>query len=605
MTGWEWMLCGALVGSLVLWRWPGTVVAKPSPWPDVLIGILLGIGGWWYLRYWHEQINPGWVPHGHDNHDYLKCMVALKWHEPELWNAFRYPLYPALSVALAWVADMPLVRAAMEVSVASSALVLVGVYTLGRAFATGPVALVGALAAMRLSIEPNILGTPSAYPLATALYAASLGAVVFAVRDGGRGLHAGAGFTLAAYVATTAKAFPLLLAASVAVLVVATCSGRKDWQGVALFFAPVVGCWWAFHAANLPLHPLEGLVHDVQVQWHLVDAAKPFPDVGWGPELPIAERGYWVIGEADSLWHFPDVVRFLLSPPVHSLPLAEAVQVVAVGIAEQLYLGEWSILVPLSVLGALGAWAGGPASAPRLLAVGLGGVLVAAHLWGLANIPMVPYWSLPVTLTTPVLILAAAALPNRLVRSSLPRQWLAGVPLIAATAWLYWGSIEPLSGTSLAEFVRIRASDTPYRIAVINEVRPLVLPGDEVLDATETHLARSLFDQTGARFERIQLGHPPGGQFELYAPAGRAAQRWVLLDCMTIENLQPNHAYTEAFGWLAARPERFEPFGECLYRDKTPDQPIDTHPDWPPPEAPPPPNPVQEQAAGGQLPPPP
>lgn len=582
MTGWEPLLATVFVASLVLWRWPGKPSTSKLPWLDVVIGLGLAIGGWYYLRFWLNALNPTWVPHGHDNHDYYKCMVALQYGEPGLWNAFRYPLYPALSVLLAWIADMPLHRAGMEVSLASSALVPVGVFVLGRAISIQPVALIGALVTLRLSVDPMVLGTPTAYPLATALYAASIGALVFSIRDGGWIRHLLAGLTLAAYMATTAKAFPMLWAGGVAILVTASLRERRQWQSVALFFVPLIACWWIFSRSGLRLHALEGLIHDVQQQWHMLDPEKPFPDFGWSPTAQISERGFWVVGQASSFLHLDDVLRFLLFSPIHKLPLTDALDEVNFGIALAILMPGGAAAIPVSVVGAGGAWAGGPKSWPRLFATGLGLSTVAIHLWGLANMPFVPYWALPVTFTTPMLLLATAGLAARFATPSPFRVWLATLPALAVLIWLYLFSGLPFSAKALHEYVRIRAADPPHRIAVIHDVLPLVRPGDQVVDASETHLARSLFDRTGVEFVRPKASLDPQGQRGFKIQPTSAGQRWILLDCMTIENLQPNHAYTIVYAWFAARPERFEPFGECLYRDHTPGEPIDTDPATPP-----------------------
>lgn len=581
MTGWEPLLGATLVGSALLLRWPGHATESKLSWLDVAIGLVLAVGGWYYLRFWMAGLNPNWVPHGHDNHDYYKCMVALQYGEPGLWNPFRYPLYPALSVLLARLADMPLHRAGMEVSLASSALVPVGVYVLGRAIAIQPIALVGALVTLRLSVEPMVLGTPTAYPLATALYAATLGTLVFAVREGGWTRHLFAGLTLAAYMATTAKAFPLLWAGGVAILVTATLRERRNWQSVALFFAPLVACWWIFSQSGLPLHPLEGLIHDVQQQWHMLDPEKPFPDFGWSPDGHIADRGFWVVGQARSFLHLDDVLRFLLFSPIHKLPLTEALDEMNLGVSLAILFPGGATLVPLSVFGAAGVWAGGPKSWPRVLATGLCLAAVAIHLWGLANMPFVTYWALPVTFTTPMLLIATAGLAARFTRPSRLRSWLASLPIFAVLIWLYFLSPLPFGAKALQEYVHIRSADPPHRIAVIHDVLPLVQPGDQVVDASETHLARSLFDRQGVEFLRARTSLADTGQRGYKIPPTTAANRWILLDCMTIENLQPNHAYTEVYAWFAARPERFEPFGECLYRDLTPSEPIDTDPATP------------------------
>ena len=235
--------------------------------------------------------------------------------------------------------------------------------------------------------------------------------------------------------------------------------------------------------------------------------------------------------------------------------------------------------------------------------------------------PFVPFWALPVTYTTPVLILAAASLPGRLVRATTLRQWVLGVPLLAAFLWSYFGTRESWGAKDLADFSVIRRETTAYRIAVIHDVLPLVRAGDDVLDATETQLARALFDNTGVRFTKTRF-EMYNGQFGLEAEGSGAPQRWILLEGMTSENHQPNHPYAEAYAWFTSQPERFQRFDECLYLDREPSLPINTQPYRPPPELPPaegpppvdeiglpetptPPDPAATQPADGQVPVPP
>lgn len=580
MTDWALLLATALAGGILARGWEGW---RPLPreepdarW-DLAIMAALAVGGWVFLSAVHRGFNPEWVPYGHDNHDYLQCLVALWFDEPSVWVAFRYPLYPLLGEAWAAVSGHTLYRAGMEVSLACSAAVPVGVYWMGRSMAARPVALAGAILALHLCTGTDMLGTPSAYPLAVATFAFAFGTLNFALRDGGVLRHALAGIALAAYVTTTSKALPLLLLAVGGVGLAQLAARRLDRRALVAFFAPLGVSWLGMSSLHLRLHTLEASVYDVQTQWGFIDRSLPFPDVGWTAEQELLDKGYWVWGEIRGILHLGDVLHYLLFPPVHPVPLAERFAVFLPPMATDLGFAPYGILIVVACLGAVGVWSSATLRGRAIVATGVAVLVALSHVWGLGGIPYSSRWVLSVLQTTPVLLLALVAWAGREAPSR--RAWIAWAPLLLALVWVVGPSPGTFGRKVLSERTREWRAAKPHPIAAANQLRPLLQPEDALLDATETYLGRALFQ--GVQFERGYVVSLDNGNYRYRAPASPASRRWVVVECVDRENVLKDTPWIEVYAWFWRESARFAPVARCIYEDRRPDEPIDTHPSLP------------------------
>lgn len=582
----EWcvVLAASAVGALALRAWQRlspAAPAAPDPRVDWLIAAALGAFGWVWLSSVHHRLNPEWVPYGQDNRDYLACLGALRHGNWDAWVPFRYPLFPGVSAVYGYVSGTPVYKASMQVSLVSSALVPVGAYTLGRAISARPVALAGALIALVLQVDPEVLGTPSPYPLATATYAMSLGALLFAIRDGGVRRHAFAGLALAAYMAVTAKAFPMIVGGVCAVLAVQVAARKGDARALAAFFAPLAATWLAFSWLDLPLHTLEALMFDVQKLGNLVDPSKPFPDVGWGPAQLIGEQGYWKVGSLAALTHLPQVLLYFLFPPLYPITMQERYDRFVPQVAANLGADQLPWLVLVTFLGGLGAWARGAPSPRNALATAFACAVPLVHLWGLASTQYTERFANPVLCTAPTLLLAAAAVPARHRAAPARRVLAAWAPLLAAVAWLLGPSVGPLGHEHVETRIAGWLRKPPDTLLATRPLLQALRPGDEVLDLSFTHLGPVLLESPGVRFTRgIVTTRPRDDGEYLWLVAGSAStpRRWIFLDCVALPVLWPQDPMRDVNAWFARNPTRFVPAGRCLYLDLDAFVPVDTEP---------------------------
>ena len=581
----EWItfLGAALFGALALRLWNRV---RPSPAgparPAIDVAIAAAVFGasWAYLAAIHHRLNPHLVPYGQDNRDYLQCLGALRYAQHETWVPFRYPVYPGASVLYAVVSGTPLVAAALQVSVVSSALIPPSVYALGRTASARPVSLAAALVSVPLLVDANTLGTPTPYPWAAAGYALAVASLVFAVRDGGTVRYLAAGLATATYMGVTAKAVPLLLVGVPAVLAVVATEGKRGVSGAAAFMGPLVACWLGFAWLDLPLHSLEALMFDVHKLGDLVDPAKPFPDVGWRPEDRIDTQGYWVIGRLSSFTHLPQVLLYMLAPPLKAISMQARYDRFVPFVGANLGVPDYPWLVLLTFLGGFGAWTG-PSKRRNFVATGLAVGVPAVHLWGLASAQYTDRFALPVLVTAPALLFALAAAPSRGLPRSDRREALAWLPLLLAVGYALRSSPGVLGQAAIEERVEGWVKKWPEPLLAVEPMRDALQPGDVVLDVSFAHLAPVLFDRTGITVQRGSVTtrtRSDGEYFWLLAGGTPAPHRWILLDCAAIHDLGPADQMRDVNAWFARHDDRFEPVGRCLYLDTLPLAPIDTEP---------------------------
>lgn len=581
---WVGLLGAAFLGASALrfWaRYRKTPTRNDDIRIDALVAALVGGVGWVYLAGIHHRLNPLWIPHGQDGRDYLACLGAMRFWNLETWVPFRYPLYPGVSALYAWLSDTPVYRAAMMTSVVTSALVPVGAYVLGRSLAARPVALVAALITLQLQVDPEVLGTPSPYPLAAATYALSFGALVFAIRDGGLGRHLFAGFALAAYMAVTAKAFPVILLGVGCVVLVQLAERKRDLGALTAFMFPMVACWLSFAWLDLPLHSLEAMMFDVQTQGGLIDRSRPYPDLGWSLDALITEQGYWEVGKLSALLHLPQVLTYVAMPPLVPMSFEDRYARFVPLVAQNLGLGSYGWLLVPMFLGGLGAWARGAARTRNVVATGFAVGVAVIHLWGLSSIQYAERFAMPVLATAPVLLLALFALPGRGLLTGARRELLVWLPLLAAGAWL----IGPSHGQLGHAFIETRITGWQLKpsdpLLATRPVLAALRPGDVVLDLSFTHLARVLLEGPAIVVQRGQLAtwsRADGEYFQLTAAASPGPRRWILLECVGTPAPGIQDPLRDVTAHFARHPERYSPVARCMYLDNAPLEPIDSDP---------------------------
>lgn len=585
MTDWPLLLGTALFGAVAARLWHHWRPAKESPWAsfrvDMFVVIALSVASYGYMRAILDAINPQWVPWGVDTQSYWLCFAALRDGTSEQFDPFRYPLYPALTVLWSAVTGAGLWHAGMEVSLLTSALVPVGVYLLGRTIASRPISLVGALLALRVSGESGVLGTPNPYPMAAFFYIVALAGLMVAMRDGGWKRHLLAGVALAGYAAVTSKAFPLVLLGVCGVVAAMVLGGdRRDGSKRAAFlafFTPLVVCWVAFALADLPLYPLESLVYDVQAGLHLLDPARPFPDVGWGPENERLDQGYWVVGTLASITHIPQIIHYLAAAPVTALTLPERWQIFMPGGVDHLSLDALGWLIVASVFGTVGAWSGEAPWLKKLLVVGFGAVVTLVHLWGVSGVPYADRWATTVLASTPVLILAIVGAIARPVVVTASRELVVWAPMLVALGWVL-GPSQGAFGRARTQWPIDAIGDTtPQALYAITYLQEAVRPGDALLDTSYTPVGRAVADGLPVVYQRATLVQLPNQQFEVIAPATTAPRRWIVLECVWEDNLFPDNAFLEIHYVMRHHPERYRRLSRCIYEDLVPLAPVESH----------------------------
>lgn len=572
---WEWTaLLLATLGGALLARFLGRhadPLAKPnSIRADVAVSLGIGVSAWLYFGAIHATVNPSWSSVGQDNDSYLAALSALRYGPTfEVWPNNRYYLYPWLAVSWSEVSGTVLWRAAGQVSLLTSAGLVVSAYAFARVFACRPVAIAATVLLIPLQSHLEMLGTPTDYPLASALYVASVAAMVVAIRDGGTARHFLAGAMLGGFLATTPKSFPLLLLGFVAVFGAKLLRPRDGLRDLSAFLLPLLIAWFGFPLLDVQPAPLEHHMYQMQRDNGQLDLSRPFPDVGWVPEQSTP-GGYWVPGTWSAIANIPRVLNYILFAPMTHTTIVSRLDGVLPEMASELgfpgmpYLVLASLVAPVAVI----------RSRRSRLANGLAVLaafgFTAAHLWGITAGVYSPRYVQPVVITLPAMLLGLAALPARTVQT--PWSYAAFAPMFAMVAFIVGPSSTAL-GMANVERWRSFSPQPEWSIAQVERLRPLVRPGDAVMQAmNSTNLMMPLLDGLGATFEDDLLVAEPGGH-RLYLAASRASRRFVTFDCVIWANGEG--PYTGIRPIMDAMPDRFLRISRCIYQDLRPSEPFE------------------------------
>ena len=544
---------------------------------DPLICVGLWLVAWYYYARVAEVLNPNNLPYAPDSHDFLECSLAARFGEVAHWVPHRYPLYPSLVAGWSVLSGTPLFRAAMQVAFVCSSLVPVAAYLLGRVLASRPLAFAGALLVTPITCHLAMLGAPTDYPLWTLTFVLSVATLIRAIQVGGVGAHLVSGIFLALYGLTSAKAFPLTLMGLAAVAGVQVLTRRFDRRALLAWGAPLLGAWMVFAILQLPIYSLENNLIDVQLTGAIrrIDPALPFPNVGWLPTAPMMERGYWIPGRLSALIHVPWVFYYLLAAPLNALPQSVWVERYLEPMALEIGASGSPWIVGVAVLGGLGAWksAASPSRFPvrPLVAAGFACGVAALHLWGMRAADYTDRWALPQLVSTPMFLLGGLAfLAGRRDRPA-PLEWRAWAPLLFAVLWTVLYSPNRLALPKVTDWAPTWVTARQGNIRAFLPLFDQVSPGDAVVDATETALARVMLDSRGLRFQEASLrGHPTFT--EIQAPGDDAARRWIVLECVSREDWTLGGNWARAYASLDADPARFRKVSRCIYEDLRPSE---------------------------------
>ncbi len=584
LTDWSLLLGATLLGALNLrawhaWRPIGAlrVHSRSEFVLDVVLWVTLFAISIAYLCPRYSLMNPRQVPYGQDAGDYLRCMLAIRDGDPAIWQPHRYPLFPSLSVLWARASGVDIARGAQMVALSAAVVTPPIVYAFGRTLTSRPVAFAGAALSLELCFEPTLLGSINAYPLTTAMFILSLATVTAAVRDGGMLRHVAAGVGLSLYGSSTAAAFPTLGLGAVAVCVATMAThGRRPWSHLIGFMLPLGIFWAVFAVLPFRLYPLEALLYEVQEFEHLLDPRRPFPDVGWNGSTEAGLRGYWIPGHASALLHLREVFTYLIFPPVHPVGLPERYNLLVPSLASAVGAPEHPLFMLASLVGVAGAGAGAAATPRKVVAaLALSGLLVA-QAWSLTGASSFVFrYAQGMILVTPVLLLAAAALPARQLRSSLPRAAICWAPLIGVMWWVLGPSPGAFGRDGSNDRLK-QWSNPQIPVEAVLSLKARIQPDDVLLGVNDGLLGRALFG--GNTAEEGVLEMTSTGSFRFRAPGLATRQRWLLLGCVDQAALDQNPGMMALRTFLDQNADRFEPVDRCIYHDLQPTQAIEFEP---------------------------
>lgn len=535
--------CGVLAVVLVRTRARRWMASGPVAW--VAEGaVAVGVGVWSVLdgRGILAVANEHWTPEGQDFHEFLNYTTYFV--RPDLVGEpswYRYPLYPWLSSRVAiWLDGTP-ADGAMLVSLAASLALPMCVYALARSLSPAPVAAAGAVIVLRLHPVVWSLGSVTDYPVSAALQCLCLAVAVVALRRGGALRMLALGTALALLMASTPRAFGVLvLLVPAALLRIGFSAVRGSWRkphrwalALLALWWPLNVCWTQFAGSELRLHTLEHALFVVQsddARRHHQTPLAVDSTPEWLPSAPPGQQGYWRVGDPGALRGIPNTLEYLTTVE-SAVPAQVRRESVVEGLAESLLLSDlrWTGLALFACLAA-----GLPRGLRRLRVVPLllasGGLtaLVVSAVIGLEVVKYQDRYALTVVAMAGALMLAGAAQPFLVACGQARREWmLPWLPLLAFAVFLLGPAPGPLGREGFTEhLIRTRQNSESSTEAMMTSELHLaagrLVSGDQIVDLTDHRLAASILhrETLDLRFVRPPRGGARG--FEVEAnPAGR------------------------------------------------------------------------------------
>ncbi len=557
---------------------------------DPLIALGLVVLGALWVRALQGASNPEALPYGVDYRDYLGYVLAFL--EPDLSHPdhFRYPMFAWLAAQLCRLQGVPPAVGAMQVSLASSALLPAALYLLGRQLAPRPVVLLAGLWVLQLPPMMQTLGMPSDYIFCAVLQVMLLAAGIWALARGGWLRFLLFGCASAAMLGATAKGFTLVVPALGFVLshaaIAAVRRRPRAWLPPLVWSAPVVLLWGIYSQHDLQAHALEYQIWNVrnETMEQLTGQPLPVPEgLGWGERGAQAEMGHWRVGQARSLRELPRVLGFFAWLPGHGPPGAAVREGWARGVREATGSSDarflW-LLVPGCLAAAVlrRAWARLPTRREGMLgwalAVGfLASVVVGQWLGAQAVMYRFRYLQ-PSLVSVPTLALAGVVAPLILLRrGARPAPWFLWlpVPLVLLVVLLGRG---PLGFEQAVGHGR-KDPRGMHPLPDLVDLIPRLQPGDGIADATLRHQSWYLLWGQGVALRAVGTPNHEHGQLTVEAPGEAWARRFIVQECRDEAGFDdPGWPYRAFDRDVAAQPERFLRRGPCLVEDLEPDQPL-------------------------------
>lgn len=506
------------------------------------LAVLIGLGVWGVgeAGRLHELANPAWTPLGQDSPEFLSMLAAATGVEvPGL--GYRYPLYPALSVAYgAWQGLSP-AEAGLAVSTMALGLLPAALYHLGVQLAPRGVALAMAPLSLVSPLLLGFLGQPTDYPLCALLQVSACAWGLSWARRPEPHAALGLGVALALLGVATPKALLALLALLTGAVVLAPWR-RPGWALLCLtmLLSPLVGAWTVMGRLNPDRHTLEHAVFVVERAYASKHGVKLYPfDYGLRPNIKEFHEGHYRFGDDAALRKLPETLRFLTTRPAKVPPLSTRLPEHKAGLVADLGVTRLpeALWIPLLVVGALGAARGVPlwrglGAAACLLAVVGGGMIGALRIdyasrYALPSLVVLPMlWAAGVTATVSVVGPVVA----RVLGWSLPsRPGLGAFGLVLLSVAFVLERPE----TGLAAEAAWRAE---HPVSALVRLRDELRPEDVVVDATRSRAATAMF-WGRARIEQAVV--PTTGPPVVYGAEVGGGRRFVVVGCAFTPCQQP------------------------------------------------------------------
>jgi len=594
---WMLMLIGVVMGGLfeVAWSWARRGVCSHR-WAVVgeCVGAGLVLGAVVSVVGLHLTKNPLWVPSGQDYCDYIGYTASFLAPEYVQPDNIRYPLFAWLASLISRGLECPPYLATMGLSLASSALLVVGLYLLGRQLAPWPVAVLGAIVPITFPGMVAELGMPSDYVFCSAILVFVLAAGVAALRRGGSWRFLLFGLSCAVLLVATSKAVMVLLVCVGVVIAHVFTEGvlgrRRVLVAPLLWMAPIVVAWLLVAAPNAHSWTFEHQAFKVQMgDRGSYDGLVLEPRAAWGWGESDDEWGYWRAGDPESLKHLGRTLMFAIYPAENRLPLAVCFQRLTDGLCRDLGTPRIGFLI-LALFGTTLAGNPGPGSVGNgpwngsrsalffrwslvsTLLVSVGAQQVA----GLLSVTYVFRYAQPLLVLLPLLVFAGLASLLSLARRPGASRfaWLWVPCLILGLSPLASRS-GPLSWERLSVDTRSRSFQPP--ITELFWRLPELGPDTQVVDLTSRREGSYLLLGTDVPLvldadERLERSGLEG----LVLEPSSVRRRLLFWDRTSSNNW--SWQIQAIARTIYSEPDRFSIDGCCFVEDHHPELPLVVHP---------------------------
>ncbi len=589
------LVCVALCGlGAAAWSWlrPRSE-CPPRRWGwalDLGIVVALVLLGWLRVRALQQASNPEALPYGADFRDYLGYVLAFL--EPSLsWpDHFRYPLFAWLAAGLCRLQEVPPATGAMQLSLASSALLPAALFLLGRQLAPRAVAVVAGFWVLQLPPMMQTLGMPSDYVFCSLIQALMLASGVWALGRGGWWRFLLFGCASATMMGATAKGFTLVLPAlGLAVVYGAIALVRRQWTGglaPLAWLLPVVLLWLAYSQHGLQTFSLEFQTWNVRSEdlQQLTQRQLPVPEgLGWGEQGDARNMGYWRVGDPRALQNLHRIAGFFLQSPADAPPHAALEESQHRGLAEVTGSRDlWFLWLMIPGAFGVAVWSRRRQADPPVRGRGVGlalgvGFLVAVLASQWAGVLTLLYrfrYLQPLVVLLPLLVFGGAAtLASLFCRPGTPRLELAWLP-VPLVALLVLQGAGPL-GFGQAAINGRKDQLEMQPLTDLLRLVPELEPDEGITDVSWRHLAWYLLWHQDVPLQAAGTMDHASGQVAVDVEGVPWKRRYLVSECRGGEQgSSQDWSYYDYDRAVAAQPERLVRLTPCVVEDLRPGDPL-------------------------------